>query len=215
MTKKKIKTHKTKPATPGQLTRAQITALYRHAIVDLDEIDKAQAAGDDQLEACLAALLIVKRLIEAEPSAAGVARSLNVLSKTLQDILSGSKPHLLYNRRRRKGHPKNPSSDAIKGVAAACHALLEKKAGKAEAAAIIARGLSDRGIRMPHAAKEPQEITATQIKRWHYEIDGYPDLKAARIRDQVLAGLRAKPSNSQAPDELVQKILDALEAKGF
>ena len=215
MSKKRQAGEDVAPLPTQQLSASQITALYRSAIRELDEISEAQAAGDDQLEACLFSLLIVKKLIQADPSGGRATRSLDVLAMALEDIRKGAKPDLIFNREGLVGRPSGLSAEVIKGVSAACYKLLAE-AEVADAFKTIEKELGRRGIKMPHTAKGPQLIVASQIERWHYEIDGYPNPKAKLVRDHILKGLAACPDGREPSPALdVSRILDSLKNKGF
>jgi hypothetical protein len=190
--------------------------LYHEVIKALEGLDKIQTEGGDQLEACIASLFIVKDFIEGRSASRTATRSLEVLYKVLSEIHGGSKPDLIFKRVRKKGRPKGGSTDAIKGVASACYALLVDKMGSEDACKIVAKGLGYRGIKLPHRGKGAQEITPDQIKYWHYEIGGNANPMVKAIRDQILNGLETHPSGRQHPPELeVSEILDALVSKGF
>jgi hypothetical protein len=198
-----------------QLNASPITALYKSAIRELDEINEAQAPGDDQLQACLDSLLIVKRLIRADPSAARATRSLDVLAMALDDIRKGAKPDMIFKRPKADGRPSNLSTDAIKGVAVACLKLLVE--AKVEGASKkVADGLRKRGIKLPEGVKGPEESGAQRIDNWRKNIGGYRSAKAKNICDTIVKGLQANPAGRQATAELdVAQILDALKNKGF
>ena len=204
------------PGSEQMLKNENFTILYRRLIETLEGLDKKQTDGGDQFEACIASLFIVKDFIEVGSVSRTATRSLEVLYKALSEIQGGSKPDLIFKRVRKKGRPRGGSTDAIKGAASACYARLVDKIGSEDACKLIAKGLGDRGIKLPHREKGVQEITADQIKYWHYEIGGTANPEVEAIRDQILKGLEAHRCGRQSTPELeVSEILDALVSKGF
>jgi hypothetical protein len=176
-----------------------ITDHYGNLCEALQSIETAVEANTlDQLEAGKMALVAVLTFLNSDPEIVlkGSNRSLSIVLRTLNDVLGGGRPALLFERPSKGGAPNYQSDTVLRAqIVLALELLLKAGLSRDEAGAWVARQLEKSKIR--RAKGKHGSITAKEILRWRSEKGG----KAPSGFDAAFTKLERRISRHDWPNE--------------